>query len=56
MLNGEIGKYRIEERIREASSDRMGRRLSKRHAAERRSRMTRLAGMTAALLPLPFKH
>jgi hypothetical protein len=56
MLNGDIARYRIEDRIREGSSARTGRRVSKRHAAERRSRVTRLAGMTAALLPLPFKH
>jgi len=56
MLNGDIARYRIEDRIREGSSARTGRRLSKRRAAERRSRVTRLAGMTAALLPLPFKH
>jgi hypothetical protein len=56
MLNGDIARYRIEDRIREGSSARTGRRVSKRYTAERRSRVTRLVGMTAALLPLPFKH
>jgi len=56
MLNGDIARYRVEDRIREGSSARTGRRVSKRHAADRRSRVTRLAGMAAALLPLPFRH
>jgi hypothetical protein len=56
MLNGDIARYRIEDRIREGSSARTGRRISKHRAAERRSRMTRLVGMTAALFPLPLKH
>jgi len=56
MLTGDLAKYRIEDRIREGSSARIGRRLSARRTAERRARMTRLVGVTAALLPLPFKH
>jgi hypothetical protein len=56
MLNGEIARYRIEDRVREGSSARTGRRLSRRRSAERRARVTRLASVTAALLPLPFKH
>jgi hypothetical protein len=56
MLTGEMAKYRIEDRIREGSSARTGRLLSTRRKTERRARVTRLVGVTAALLPLPFKH
>jgi hypothetical protein len=56
MLTGEMAKYRIDDRIREAASERAGRRLSARRTAVRRARMTRLVGVTAALLPFPFKH
>jgi hypothetical protein len=56
MLTGEMAKYRIEDRIREGASARTGRRLSLRRTTERRARVTRLVGVTAALLPLPFKH
>lgn len=56
MLTGEMAKYRIEDRIREGASARTGRRLSTRRKTERRARVTRLVGVTAALLPLPFKH
>jgi hypothetical protein len=56
MLTGEMAKYRIEDRIREGASARTGRRLSAPRKTERRARVTRLVGVTAALLPLPFKH
>jgi hypothetical protein len=56
MLTGEMVKYRVDDRIREGASARAGRRLSARRAAVRRARMTRLVGVTAALLPFPFKH
>jgi hypothetical protein len=56
MLTGEMAKYRIEDRVREGASARTGRRLSTRRKTERRARVTRLVGVTAALLPLPFKH
>jgi hypothetical protein len=56
MLTGDMAKYRIEDRIREADSARTGRRLSARRTAERRARTRRLVGVTVALLPLPFKH
>jgi hypothetical protein len=56
MLTGEMAKYRIDDRIREGASARTGRRLSARRSTERRARITRLVGVTAALLPLPFKH
>jgi hypothetical protein len=56
MLTGEMAKYRIEDRIREGASARTGRRLLAPRKTERRARVTRLVGVTAALLPLPFKH
>jgi hypothetical protein len=56
MLTGEMAKYRVDDRIREGASARASRRLSARRATVRRARMTRLVGVTAALLPFPFKH
>jgi len=56
MINGELAKYRIEDRIREGASARGTRRLGARRAAERRVRGRRLVGVAAALLSLPFKH
>jgi hypothetical protein len=56
MLNGDLAKARIEDRIRDGASARTARRLSARRATERRAHMRRLVGVTAALLPLPFKH
>jgi hypothetical protein len=56
MINGELAKYRIEDRIREGVSARGARQLGARRAAERRVRTRRLAGVAAALLSLPFKH
>jgi len=56
MINGELAKYRIEDRVREGASARGARQLGARRAAERRVRARRLVGVTAALLSLPFKH
>jgi hypothetical protein len=56
MINGELAKYRIEDRVREGVSARGTRQLGARRAAERRVRARRLVGVTAALLSLPFKH
>ena len=56
MINGELGKYRIEERISEGASARSARGVGARRAAERRVRTRRLVGVAAALLSLPFKH
>jgi hypothetical protein len=56
MFTGELAKYRIEDRVRESESARTGRRIGARRTAERRVRARRLVGVTAALLPLPFKH
>jgi len=56
MFTGDLARYRIEDRVREGESARTGRRLGARRTAERRVRARRLIGMTAALLPLPFKH
>jgi hypothetical protein len=55
MINGELAKYRIEDRVREGVSARGARQLGARRAAERRVRARRLVGVTAALLSLPFK-
>jgi hypothetical protein len=56
MLTGDLATYRIEDRVREGASARGARRLAARRAGERRVRARRLAGVTAALLSLPFKH
>jgi len=56
MLTGEMARYQTQHRLREGASARSGRRLSARRATERRAQMRRLVGVTAALLPLPFKH
>ena len=56
MINGEVAKYQIEERIREGASARGARRLGARRAAERRVRARRLVGVATAVLSLPFKH
>lgn len=56
MFTGELAKYRIDDRVREGESARTGRRIGARRTGERRIRARRLVGMTAALLPLPFKH
>jgi hypothetical protein len=56
MINGELAKYQIEERIREGASARGARRLGARRAAERRVRARRLVGVATAVLSVPFKH
>jgi hypothetical protein len=56
MLTGELAKYRIEDRVREGESARTGRRIGARPTGKRRIRARRLVAVTAALLPLPFKH
>jgi hypothetical protein len=56
MFTGDLARYRIDDRVREGESERTGRRIGARRATERRIRARRLVGVTAALLPFPFKH
>jgi len=56
MLNGDMARARIDDRVREGASARTRRDLSARRATARRAHLRRLVGVTAALLPLPFKH
>ncbi len=56
MLNGEVARYRNEERIRHASGERISRPVAARRAEKRRAKIRSTSGLVVALLPFPFKH
>jgi hypothetical protein len=56
MLNGDMARAQIEDRIRDGASARSRRHLSASRATERRAHLLRLVGVTVALLPSPFRH
>ncbi len=56
MLNGEIARYRNEERVRQASGERISGPVAARRAEKRRAKIRSTSGLVVALLPFPFKH
>jgi hypothetical protein len=56
MLNGEVAKYQIDDRIRAGERYRVGRASASRRSERRKTVARRLIATTAALLPIPIKH
>ena len=56
MLSGEMARYQIADRVREAEADRVARSTRRARAADQRS-FTRRSGRAALVAALwPFKH
>ncbi len=56
MLTGEMAKYRIEDRVREAQADRLGRSTRAGRAGEARSGVRRVVTAVATAILWPIRH
>jgi hypothetical protein len=56
MLTGEMAKYRIDDRVREAQADRMARSTRAGRAGEARSGVRRVVVAVAAAILWPIRH
>jgi hypothetical protein len=56
MLTGEMGKYRIDDRVREAQADRLARSTRAGRAGEARSGARRVMVAVAAAILWPIRH
>ena len=56
MLTGEMAKYQIQDRVREAEAYRAARSTNAGRAAERQSRIRKIASSALAAVLWPVKH
>jgi hypothetical protein len=56
MLTGEMAKYRIDDRVREAQAERMARSTRAGRAGEARNGVRRVVSVVAAAILWPIRH